>query len=135
MIAHDLTIFKTGFDQVCMEFETIQQEQLSALKAGNLKDVMSWHDRREKSFLRLQQYLGKVADEFDQPEDLAFLGEFQERLGLLLATEKVLDKAAVACRKVVVDKLGDLRRGKTALKGYSLKSGKALEARFLSSRS
>jgi len=122
----------TDLERVCRDFESAQQAQLRAMEAGNFKDVMSLNDRRVEVFCRLKECLDKFAIESSGPADTDFLGELQEKIGRLLAGEKVLDVAAVECQEMLLDKLGDLRKGKTALKGYSVRHGNAPDARFTS---
>ena len=122
----------SDFEKACVDFESVQQEQLAAMEVGNLKDMMPMHDRRERAFCRVQEILGKIDVASSSSEDLDFLEWLQGRLGGLLETEKILDEAVSVCQKKVICDLGDLRKGKTALKGYSIKHGKAPDARFMS---
>ncbi|MBU0481847.1 MAG: hypothetical protein KKG47_12180 [Proteobacteria bacterium] len=121
-------------DSACTDFESLQLKQLETLKSGDLSDLMFLHEDRERAFLRLKACLEKVAADPGISGEMNFLKELQKRIELQLKVGKALDEAAGDCRNTVAGKLGDLRKGKAALKGYSVRRGKAPDARFMSNR-
>jgi hypothetical protein len=115
------------------EFSGMQQDHAAMLAENRLKTLPEWLARRQEAMSRLQRCL----DRFD-PASIARGSEFAEqvRAGIsdVLRRERSLAVQVGEQRELIGEKLRNLRKGKTVLKGYSLHGAAGPGPRYLSSR-
>lgn len=119
--------------QAMAEFAAIQEEQAAFLRAGRLKTLPGWFDRRQQVFNRLRQCL----EQFDPQSvfadsDLARM--VQEGMEAILHGEKTLAAQVENRQNGVRKKLRIMRKGKAVLNKYSSSRGNGSKPKFLSSR-
>ncbi|MBU4263862.1 MAG: flagellar protein FliT [Proteobacteria bacterium] len=114
------------------EFASIQKDHAACLAENRLKNLMNWRQQREQAFRRLRQVLEQVAglagcDEADRQRLLNDLGK-------ILENEKQLAGLAGAQRDRLQGSLRVMRKGKQALKGYSVYQGGSPRPKYLSNK-
>lgn len=124
--------------QALEDFAVVQEEHVVCLNAGKLQQLESWPDRRQRVFDRLVQCFRRIEEEKESRrrggEEL--MAKVMERLRSLLAGEQELAVAAEQRREEMAGTMKAMRKGRKALRGYSL--GPIMvtpEPRFLSSKS
>jgi hypothetical protein len=115
------------------EFASVQQDHAACLAENRLKNLMSWRQQREQAFRRLRQVLDRVADLDDCDE--AVRQRLLNEMGKILENEKQLAELAGAQRDRLQGSLRVMRKGKQALKGYSVYQGGSPRPRYLSNNS
>ena len=116
------------------DFARVQEEQRQSGVGLGLPKLMAWREEREKAFCRLRQSLDSAVQIQGIGDDDDFMALLRQRIQTLLEGEQALARDARIVRSMLVTKLGELRNGKKALQGYSLKHGAGSRPRFLSSR-
>lgn len=123
--------------QALEDFAEVQEEHVACFSAGKLQHIESWPERRQRVFDRLVQCFRRIEEVKDGragAEDLA--AKVMERLRSLLAGERELATAAGQRREEMAGTMKAMRKGRKALRGYSLGPVMATpEPRFLSSKS
>jgi hypothetical protein len=116
------------------EFASVQKDHAVCLAENRLKNLMSWRQQREQAFRRLRQVLDRVAD-LAADCDEAVRQRLLNEMGKILENEKQLAELAGAQRDRLQGSLCVMRKGKQALKGYSLYQGGSPGPRYLSNNS
>ncbi|MEA3546794.1 MAG: hypothetical protein U9R66_03950 [Thermodesulfobacteriota bacterium] len=115
-----------------IDFEAVQKEQADCLSANRLKTLMSWCGRREKVFMQLRQGFEQLGEGGSQGADDR--KQLQDILLRLLKGEKKLESLSSRQREVVKKKVYSIRKGRKAVKGYSMYHGETPKPKYLSSR-
>lgn len=126
--------FKQGFKEAFDGFLSVRETHQQALAAGRLKNVMDWREEREAVFRKLKQFLITINEYPAVKDDNEFMLWVRDKLGELLDQEKMLGKTVRDEHRKLHDRLGSLRKGKRAIKGYRPYSQKTVQPRFLSSK-
>lgn len=115
-------------------FVSLQREHLRQAAAGRLREIQPWRNQRQQLFGRIRKFLEGCAVDQAAAGDRDFFSDVQERIRVVLEKEKLLAAEIEKQRAALKDKMNAIRKGKTILKGYSLKKGTAPKPRFLSSK-
>lgn len=115
------------------EFASIQKDHAACLAENRLKNLMRWRQQREQAFRRLRQVLDQVAGlaGYDEAVRQRLLND----LGKILENEKQLAGLAGVQRDRLQGSLCVMRKGKQALKGYSVYQGGGPGPKYLSNKS
>ncbi|MCJ7602174.1 MAG: flagellar protein FliT [Desulfobulbaceae bacterium] len=123
----------TQLFELLAEFASVQKDHAACLAENRLKNLMSWRQQREQAFRRLTQVLDRVADL--AAGDEAVRQRLLNEMGKILENEKQLAELAGAQRDRLQGSLRVMRKGKQALKGYSVYQGGSPRPRYLSNNS
>lgn len=115
------------------EFVSVQKDHAACLAENRLKSLMSWRQQREQAFRRLRQALDLVADLTDCDE--AVRQRLLQEMRNIMENEKQLAELAGVQRDRLQGSLCVMRKGKHALKGYSVYQGGSPRPRYLSNKS
>jgi len=130
-----LTNIKQKVLTTLSEFVMIQEEQLSNLRSEKVKNVRHWRGQRLDVFNRLQYYLETLNDYLNEGTDKKFLSILHEKMGYLLQRESELNQLADRQKNKVGEALRSLRKGRQAVKGYSMTKSTGVKSQFLNNRS
>ncbi len=119
---------------VIHDFEALQDDHFEALQSDKLNDVLSWTEKRFRVFSQLKQCMEQAEQDVEIKQDLKFVGRLREHVALLLDKEKCLETSLGRCKMHLEDQMGVVRKGKKALKGYSVNAGYTPRPRVLSNR-
>jgi len=117
--------------ELLAEFASIQQDHAACLTENRLKNLMGWRQQREQAFRRLRHVLDRVKDIVpgcDEPVRIRLVNELRK----ILENEKQLVELAGAQRNRLQGSLRVMRKGKQALKGYSVYQGGSPGPKYLS---
>lgn len=115
------------------EFSGMQQDHAAMLAENRLKNIPDLVARRQEVQLRLQRCL----DRFDLASvagDSEFAGQIRAGMNDVLRREKALAAQVGEQRAIIREKLRNLRKGKSVLKGYSLHGEAGPGPKYLSNR-
>jgi hypothetical protein len=115
------------------EFSGMQQDHAAMLAENRLKTLPDWVATRQEALLRLQRCL----DRFDPTSiagDSEFAGQVRTAISDVLRREKSLAAQVGEQREIIREKLRSLRKGKSAIKGYSPHGAAGPGPKYLSSR-
>lgn len=115
------------------DFDSMQKRHREALAANSLNGLPGWCEKKQRVFLRLKQCLDQLEPAM-LTDDTKFAAEFQQKMKDILHGEKNLAILAGRCSDKVKSSLRALRKGKTALRGYSVCPGAGPGPRYLSSK-
>ena len=114
-------------------FVAIQQTHASLIEKGQVMDVLSWREEREKVFQRLFcqfEFINSNSSCFEAD----FLRQVQGKLKEMIDGEDQLRSLVARQQEVMGEKLQTMRKGKKALHGYRVSDGSAPRPKFHSSR-
>lgn len=114
--------------------ERMQTEQREALAAGNLQGLVRWQEERAELFRRLMQGFDRLAAATVQPGARSRFSPIRERLGIVLAGEKLLAGAVEEQKKDLQQRLHAMRKGKKALHKYRMHQGMVSSPRYLQNK-
>ena len=115
------------------EFSGMQQEHAAMLAQNRLKNLPDLVAKRQEARVRLQRCL----DRFDPAliaGDSEFAGQIRAGISDVQRREKTLAAQVGEQRAIIREKLRNLRKGKTVLKGYSLHGAAGPGPKYLSNR-
>lgn len=113
-------------------FSSLLREHALLLEQDRLKSLPRWSEKRKVAFLHLRRCL----DAFDATvinRDSEEARLIRREMQNVVDAEQILNTALRARRERIREKLHALRRGKSAIKGYSLNRGKGPKPKYLSS--
>jgi dTDP-4-amino-4,6-dideoxygalactose transaminase len=114
-------------------FAGMQQEHAAMLAENRLKNLPDCVAKRHEA----QQRLRRCLDRFDpalMAADKQFAGQVRNGISELMRREKALAAQVGEQRETIREKLRNLRKGKTRLKGYSLHGTAGPGPKYLSNR-
>lgn len=115
------------------EFSGMQREHAAMLTENKLKNIPDLVAKRQEARVRLQRCL----DRFDPAliaGDSEFAGQIRAGISDLQRREQTLAAQVGEQRAQIREKLRNLRKGKTVLKGYSLHGAAGPGPKYLSNR-
>ncbi|MDZ7642218.1 MAG: hypothetical protein U5J62_09375 [Desulfurivibrio sp.] len=114
------------------DYEAMQEEHLTALRAGRVGNVVQWQAERERAFQQLRYQLDAFGD-LGALTDGDFAAFLSERLGGLLATENRLQKEVREGKRRLREQQAALRKGKNAMRRITPRADAGPRPRFISS--
>jgi hypothetical protein len=124
---------REDFVSAVHDFTRVQEAHDRAVEQGKLKDVFTWRGQRQEMFSRLVQSLEEIRN-FGPGLEKEFVVEAQGIIARLLQGEKELKGAVARQQSLMGSQLDELRKGKKALKGYSVYNGQVPRPQYLSNR-
>lgn len=115
------------------DFLVLQREQSALLAARKLKGLSGWHEKRQRAFLHLKQSLERISGLSDR-DNRDFIGQVRGKMAQVIQGEERLAAEVRLQKDTIGEQLKQIRKGKSVLKGYSIKNGSAPGPTCLSSR-
>lgn len=116
------------------DFVKLQKQHTAMLTAGKLDELPVWQQQRQQLFRRLCRYLDMVGSNVNAADDHKFLDMVTGRIAALLTDEQLLSDEVLRQRQLLYDKLGSMRKGKKAVRGYSMSRNLSPSPKFMSNR-
>jgi hypothetical protein len=104
-------------------------EQLGNLSTGKMTELLQWQESCIETRALLRQSFELVNEYGASQSELAWL---KDNLAALVELNNQVFDAAAKQRQIVAERLSRMRKGKSALGGYSLRQGMS-KPRFVSS--
>ena len=119
----DLIINKKKLNQTFKEYENFQIKHINIVKTNNIPNIRKISNEREQAFKKLKICLIKLAHDtkYKNNKSINILSLYSKRLQKIMNQDDILKDEIKLYKKKLGKKLKQMKKGKQALRGYSLK--------------